>query len=60
MEYSLVIGSLIYLLNTRPDITFAVTKLAKFMRVPGQEHLEHSTIFFSIYLTKKFRPYVLS
>ena len=38
MEYSLAIGSLIYLFNTRPDITFAVTKLAKFMRVPGQEH----------------------
>ena len=29
---------LIYLLNTRPDITFAVTKLAKFMRRPGREH----------------------
>ena len=38
MEYSSVIGSLIYLLNTSPDITFAVTKLAKFMRVLRQEH----------------------
>ena len=29
---------MIYLLNTRPDITFAVTKLAKFMHRPGREH----------------------
>ena len=38
IDYASVIGSLIYLLNTRPDITFAVTKLAKFMRRPGREH----------------------
>ena len=31
LDYPSVIGSLIYLLNTRPDITFAGTKLAKFM-----------------------------
>ena len=43
MECSSIIGSLIYLLNTRPDITFAVTKLAKFMRVPGQEHFRALT-----------------
>ena len=40
MDYSSVIGSLIYLLNTRPDLTFAVTKLAKFMVTPGREHFK--------------------
>ena len=38
IDYPLVIGSLIYLMNTWPDITFAVTKLAKFMRNPGRNH----------------------
>ena len=38
VHYSSFIGSLIYLLNTRPDIAFAVTKLMKFMHRPGQEH----------------------
>ena len=37
-EYRSVICSLIYLLNTRPDIMFAVTKLAKFMQYPGKKH----------------------
>ena len=40
IDYPSVIGSLIYLLNTRPDITFAVTKLAKFMRTPGRNHFK--------------------
>ena len=31
-------GSLIYLLNTRPDVVFAVTKLAKFMQYLGRKH----------------------
>ena len=38
IDYPAVIGSLIYLMNTRPDITFAVTKLAKFMKFPGRVH----------------------
>ena len=40
IEYPAVIGSLIYLLNTRPDLMFAVTKLAKFMRMPGRFHFQ--------------------
>ena len=40
MDYPSTIGSLIYLLNTRPDITFAVTKLAKFMQMPGRRHFK--------------------
>ena len=40
MEYPSVIGSLIYLLNSRPDICFAVSKLAKFMRSPGRKHFQ--------------------
>ena len=36
-----VIGSLLYImLGTRPDIAFAVTKLAQFVANPSQEHLD--------------------
>ena len=39
-RYQTVIGSLLYLtLGTRPDIAFAVTKLAQFAARPTQEHL---------------------
>jgi hypothetical protein len=39
-RYQTVIGSLLYLtLGTRPDIAFAVTKLAQFAARPSQEHL---------------------
>ena len=39
-RYQMVIGSLLYLmLGTRPDIAFAVTKLAQFAARPSEEHL---------------------
>ena len=38
IDYPSAIGSLIYLLNTRPDLTFAVTKLAKYMKLSGRNH----------------------
>ena len=39
-RYQTVIGSLLYLtLGTRPDIAFAVTKLAQYAARPTQEHL---------------------
>src|SRR6202047_4176809 len=39
-EYQQVIGSLLYImLGTRPDIAYAVTKLAQFAVNPSQEHL---------------------
>jgi hypothetical protein len=39
-RYQTVIGSLLYLtLGTRPDIAFAVTKLAQFAAKPTQDHL---------------------
>jgi len=39
-RYQTVIGSLLYLtLGTRPDIAFAVTKLAQFAARPTKEHL---------------------
>ena len=39
-RYQTVIGSLLYLtLGTRPDIAFAVTKLAQFAARPSEEHL---------------------
>ena len=38
IDYASAIGGLIYLIATRPDITFAVTKLAKFMKKPGRKH----------------------
>ncbi|KFK29449.1 hypothetical protein AALP_AA7G135900 [Arabis alpina] len=37
-EYRMVIGSLQYLLLTRPDVAFAVNKLAQFMECPSTEH----------------------
>ena len=43
IDYPSGIGSLIYLPNTRPDITFAVTKLAKFMWIPGREYFKQLT-----------------
>jgi hypothetical protein len=40
-HYQMVIGSLLYLmLGTRPDIAFAVTKLAQFAARPSEEHLK--------------------
>ena len=39
-RYQTVIGSLLYLtLGTRPDIAFAVTKMAQFAAKPNKEHL---------------------
>ena len=39
-KYQMVIGSLLYLmLGTRPDITFAVTKMAQFAANPSKDHL---------------------
>jgi Reverse transcriptase (RNA-dependent DNA polymerase) len=40
-QYQSIIGSLLYLMiGTRPDIAFAVTKLAQFSSNPSQEHFE--------------------
>ena len=39
MRYSQIIGSLMYLASaTRPDISFAVSKLSRFVSNPGDEH----------------------
>ena len=40
IDYPSAIGSLIFLLNLQPDITFAVTKMARFMRMPGKIHYQ--------------------
>ena len=37
-EYRRTIGALQYLAFTRPDITFAVNKLAQFMHKPSSTH----------------------
>ncbi|KAB5526899.1 hypothetical protein DKX38_020746 [Salix brachista] len=37
-EYRTVVGSLQYLLITRPDIAFAVNKLSQYMHSPTSEH----------------------
>jgi hypothetical protein len=40
-EYQVLIGSLLYLtLGTRPDIAFAVTKMAQFTSNPSEDHLK--------------------
>ena len=39
MRYSQIIGSLMYLASaTRPDISFAVSKLSRFVSNPGDVH----------------------
>jgi hypothetical protein len=38
-EYQSVIGALRYLLHTRPDLTFAVGYLSRFMEAPYVDHL---------------------
>ena len=40
IHYRACIGSLIYLLSTRVDLSFAVHKLAKFSANPGKVHFE--------------------
>ena len=40
IHYRYCIGSLIYLLSTRVDLSFAVHKLAKFSSNPGKVHFE--------------------
>ena len=40
IHYRACIGSLIYLLSTRVDLSFAVHKLAKFSDNPGKVHFE--------------------
>jgi hypothetical protein len=39
LDYASCVGSLIYLSYTRPDITFAVNKLARYSRQPGEPHM---------------------
>ena len=40
IHYRSCIGSLIYILSTRVDLSFAVHKLAKFSANPGKVHFE--------------------
>ena len=37
-DYASVMGMLLYLVNTRPDIQFAVTQVARFTHCPKQSH----------------------
>ena len=56
-RFQTVIGSLLYLmLGTRPDIAFAVTKLAQHAANPSKEHLERA-LYICRYLvgTSKYR-----
>ncbi len=40
IDFASCVGALLYLSYTRPDITYAVVKLAKFTRRPGVNHME--------------------
>ena len=40
IHYRACIGSLMYLLSTRVDLSFAVQNLAKFLSNPGKVHFE--------------------
>lgn len=45
-QYRLLIGKLIYLTITRPDLTYTVNVLAQFMHAPRQDH---STAIFRLF-----------
>ena len=56
-QFQMVIGSLLYImLGTRPDIAFAVTKLAQHSANPSQDH-RNKALYICRYLqgTKKYR-----
>ena len=60
IHYRDCIGSLIYLLSTRVDLSFAVHKLAKFSENPGKVNFE-GLIHFFLYIQGKqdFGPEIL-
>jgi len=37
-EYMSIIGSLRYIINTRPDLAYAVGVVSRYMEAPGKEH----------------------
>uniref|UniRef100_A0A6N2KJR5 Reverse transcriptase Ty1/copia-type domain-containing protein n=1 Tax=Salix viminalis TaxID=40686 RepID=A0A6N2KJR5_SALVM len=39
-RYQQLVGKLIYLSHTRPDIAYAVSVVSQFMHSPGEEHME--------------------
>lgn len=39
-RYQRLVGKLIYLAHTRPDIAFAVSMVSQFMHAPYEEHLD--------------------
>jgi hypothetical protein len=40
IDFASCVGALLYLSSTRPDITYAVVKFAKYTRHPGVVHME--------------------
>lgn len=42
-HYHRLVGHLLYLTVTRPDITYAVNILSQFVAMPWQEHMDAAT-----------------
>ena len=57
-RYKSLIGSLIYITATRPDIMYATNLLSKFMQNPSMVYLEQQREYYGTYEVLKNMAYV--